>query len=259
MKAIQLNNFPTRWNDIPSKQLQKIAKLLFSDVTEKVFDLKMLFLLLNIKWWQFYKRRKVNIMLKHILLNDIKKHYKFIYTSCNLTTFSTRLKAGKTMWYACGDRLSNLTIGEFSVTEDLFLQWHNTKNIEFLRYLAAVLYQPVLPPNRVAFQKDHLKSNYTKLSKLKTNQLLAIGLAYQGCKLHVAKTYPVVFPKAKKTDSDKESTQPKIIQKTSGLSKVTLQMAGGKFGAYNETNNTNMYVFLDEFTEQLKQEQNAKS
>lgn len=255
MKAIQLNNFPTSWNTIPQQQLLKIAPLFSSDLKGKQFDLQLLLLLLNVKWWQFRKHRKVNALLSNRVLADIKQHYEFMYTSCSLTTFIGPLKINRKLWYPCDDRFSNLSIGEFSVTEDLFLQWHNTNNIEYLRYLAAVIYQPVDALNRAVFEKKYLESNYKRLAKLNTNQLLAIGLSYRGCKSQLAKKYKKVFPAPKKST---ETPTVKIKQNTTGLSKVTLQMAGGKFGAYNETNNTNVYVFLDEFTEQLIQQEDAK-
>lgn len=234
---------PTQWNDLTTRQLKKIAVLFQQELKPLLLDYKLLYVLLNVRWWQIVKYRKFLIAVKNIHFKDLKEQYKWVYNQTELTTFIPVLKK---QFHAPSDRLSNFTVDEFAHTEDLFLGWYKTKNIEYLHYLTAVLYRENdKKEKRLPFEKAELEKRAKYFSVLPKSTLLAIALSYQGCRTYITKQFPVIFPKSTATKTSK-------LPSNSGFGKIILHFAGGKFGTYNETRTTNLYTFLSEFEEQLK-------
>lgn len=234
---------PQSWNELSVWQLKKIASLLHSE-TSVLFDYKVFMVLLKVRWWAFRKKWKIRKVLKEVSLSMLKTHYNWFYGSLELTVFIPTLKATSQVWNAPADRLTNISIDEFSHAEDLYLGWNASKDFEYLRYLAAVLYRENDDNGkRVKFDKTELDKRAKQIEKTNQKTLLAILLTYQGSRGYLFAQYPTVFPKRKGTAK---------APKTSGFGKLVLHFSGGKFGTYNETKNTNVYTFLDEFEEQLK-------
>ncbi len=232
---------PKSWNELSDSQFKQLAKLLLSEKKGLHFDLKCLRILLNIRWHQVGKRLKLVYVLSQIPLKELKKHYEYIYTANDRTIFLEKLNG----FFAPLNKLTNLTVDEFSVADDLHIKWRETGNKEYLIYLAAVLYSDTKQP-RTYFDKNNLPEKIKHFQKLSIEELHSVELAYFGCKYNLVKRYPYAFPKGTK----------KVTNSKYGFSKVILQMAGGKFGNHEQTKSTNIYTFLEEFNENLK---NAKS
>lgn len=249
-------SFPETWNKLTNKQLIKVAKLFFSKNSTVIFDEKLFKILVNCKWYKFRLRRKIILLFKNVPLSEIKKHYFDFYENQNLTRFISSFKLGKHKYYAPLDRLSNLTIGELSVAEDLFLGYQNNAEnkaedygSEYLRYLTALLYVQSNSPTRPKFIKENLSSQVEKLKKLKPEIVFATALSYKGCKDYISSLpkYKKIFPKVKKS---KAKTQ-KLKKSSSGLGDLILAMSGKTFGDYEQTFNTNVYTFLDNYVREL--------
>ena len=240
---------PESWNELTVWQLKKIAHMVHSENHGILFDYKVFLVLLKVRWWAFFKKWKLNKVLKETPLSVLKTHYNWFYDSLELTVFIPTLKATSQLWHAPADRLTNITMDEFSHAEDLYLGWSDSKDFEYLRYLAAVLYRENDDNGkRVKFDKTELDKRTKQIKKINQKNLLAIVLSYQGSRGYLFAQYPTVFPKTK---------QAVKAPKTSGFGKLVLHFSGGKFGTYNETKNTNVYTFLSEFEEQLKKKPNA--
>ncbi|WP_028890878.1 hypothetical protein [Tenacibaculum sp. 47A_GOM-205m] len=236
---------PTNWNDLTVRQQKQLALLLHKGISGVVFDYQVLKILMNVRWWQFFKYRKLLKITKSAHFEELKKHYSWLYNDLQLTTFIPKLKKE---YLAPADRLTNFTVEEFSHTEDLFLTWHKTKDFEALHYLAAVLYRENNDlGKRVEFDKTELDKRAANFSKLPKSTLLAIALSYQGCKLYITRKFPLIFPAAPKKQNKKNK-----LPNSSGFGKLILHFSGQKFGTHNETKNTNLYTFLSDFEEQLK-------
>ena len=235
---------PESWNDLNAWQLKKIAAYSHSNLSGDIFDYKVFLVLLNIRWWQFRKKWKAQKTIRNAGFSSLKEHYTWLQSDLNLTTFIPKIKVKSINWHAPSDRINNLTIDEFSHAEDLYLGWFNSKDIEYLQYLAAVLYREKdAKKKRIIFDKTELNSRAKSLANLHPQTLLAILLSYQGSRAYVFSQFPTVFPKPKG-----KSKPPK----TSGFGKLVLHFSGGKFGTHNETKTTNLYTFLSEFENQLK-------
>jgi hypothetical protein len=218
-----------------------------------VFDYYILVSLLDVRWWQLRKKWKLKKTLQNALLSDLKTHYDWMYNSLDLTRFIPRIKLKKilktkTVLYPPGDRINNLTADEFAHAEDLFLGWYNSKDLEYLVYLTALLYRE-LDQNgkRIPFDKSELESRAAVLSKIDTRILYAIFLSYAGCRNYLAEQFPTIFPKPE---------SPQKPPKSSGFGKLILELSGKKFGTYMETTSTNIYTFLSDLELELKKHQN---
>ena len=239
---------PTTWNDLSDNQLKRLAGV-FHSKKNKIQDVLVFFTLLNIKWWQFRKAYKASIVLKNVGISELKKHYNFIYKKQERTKFISCFKIKNKQLFAPNERITNLTVDEFAHAEDLYLGWHKTKDIEYLQYLTAVLYREKdTKGKRLVFDKTELEERAKALRKTDKNIFLATALTYQGCREYLYTQFPKVFPVNNKKQQAPNS---------SGFGKLILHLSGAKFGAHNETKNTNVYTFLSEFEEQLKNQPNA--
>jgi len=137
--------------------------------------------------------------------------------------------------------IANLTADEFAVVDDLHIKWRETKNIEYLQYLASALYTAT--PKRPVFDKNELHTLAIPFAKLPLQKLFAIEMAYFGCKNNLVKRFPKAFPKPAPGQ-----TKPK---KKYGFSKVILSMAKGDLSKLEQIKKVNIYTFLEQFEEDL--------
>jgi len=234
---------PKSWNELSDGQFKKLAKLLLSEKQGVAFDLKCFRILLDIRWWQFSKRMELTYVLSQIPIKELKKHFDFIYTTNDRTIFPAEING----YFAPFDKITNLTADEFSVADDLHIKWRQTQNKDYLIYLAAVLYSKTKQPREV-FDKNNLPDKIKYFQKVTAADLLRVDLAYFGSKNNLVKRFPKAFPKSTK----------KVTGSKYGFGKVILQMAGGKFGNHEQTKLTNIYTFLEEFEQNLKDAKDAQ-
>lgn len=250
MKKIKVT-IAQSWNELTTWQLKTIAALFHRDLTPRLFDAYIFYAIMDVRWWQFYKRYKVQVIIRNVGMTELKKHYSWLYKDNNLTKFIPQLMSKNGILFSPMARLINLTIDEFAHTEDLFLGFNKTKKIEYLRYLAAVLYRENdSNGKRIPFEKNELDARALALSKIDNKTLFAIGLTYQGCRNYMYPKFPHVFPQR---EVDPEAPAP-VAPSGSNLGKLVLALSGAKFGTHNETKSTNLYIFMSEFEEQLKAE-----
>lgn len=238
---------PKTWDEIPDNTLKRIVWLLSTLNPSKKQDILIFLALQNIKFWQFAKLRKTLKVFKIVPLSELKKHYMFLFKDIELKRFIPQIKIGRTIYYAPGKRLHNITIDEFAICEDLFFQFHATNNIEFIRMLAAVLYRPKINGQKIIFDQNYLSEITDKFKDVPVPKLLTIAFSYKGSSLFIQKLYPNVF---KKSDTAKAETTYKPQKPSFG--KIVVDLAGGKFGNVKETKETNVHDFLSELNNLLK-------
>ena len=253
MKNIKIL-LPKSWNELTNRQLERLA-LLFSTMQPSAkFDIAVLFILLDIKWWQYIEKAKVRIVLWNVPMSELRKNYNFIYTKNDRTIFLPFLKT-KTQYlkpntyFAPQDRIANLTCDEFAVADDLHIKWRETKNPEYLQYLAAVLYTPT--KKRPEFDKNELHDKAKAFSKAPIEKLLAIEITYFGCKNNIVKRFPKAFPKASREASGTKN-------KKYGFGKVILAMAKGDLSKLEAIKKVNIFAFLEQFEDDLIQASKQK-
>lgn len=240
MKAIKIH-IPKSWDEMGEKQFEKIAFHFSASATDVKFYIRIFFLLTNVKWWQFSKKAKMRIVLRTLPLSDLHKTYEYVFKENNRTIFPENIKIGKIKYFPPQNRIANFTADEFAIVDDLHIKWRETKNIEYLQYMAAVLYTET--KTRPFFDKNELHDKAKPFSKLEIKKLLAIELAYFGCKNNLVKRFPKAFPKQKPG-----AVQP---QKKYGFSKVILSMSKGDLSKLDLIKKVNIYTFLEQFEEDL--------
>ena len=246
--AINLT-IPTNWNSLKPNQIKNLAYLFHSGAKGIIFDYRVLFNLLNIKWYQLLKFRNLQRALSAMPLKTIKNEYQWLYNALGLTKFVPKIKTQSRTLFAPANRITNLTIDEFAHADDLFLGWHHKKDFEYLHYLTAVLYRELTPEGkRTPFDKNELETRAKALAKTSKKTLLAVALSYQGSRAHLSRQFPVIFPKPTESKPNQKRNRPS----SSNFGRVVLHLSGGKFGPHAETKQTNVYTFLTEFQEQLK-------
>ncbi|PKH50870.1 hypothetical protein CXF68_09300 [Tenacibaculum sp. Bg11-29] len=246
---------PTSWNELTDIQLNKIAILFFSETSDILFDVALFKILNKYAWYKLKLRIKIKLLLKNVPMIDIKNLYLNFYTKQNLTRFISEVKANRKTYYAPADRLTNLTIGEFSMCEDLFLSFQNNINnkaagygVPALRWLAAVLYsdQKII---RADLDKNQLPFLVQDFKNVPVGFLYSMALSYKGCKDYIAslEKYKIIYPAPKTEDKP-----PKKLT-SANINKLIMAVAdNGIFGTYKENFTTNIYTFLDYYAEKLK-------
>jgi hypothetical protein len=239
-------NIPQSWDELSTSQLIKIASYFKQQKTGKELQLLVYLTLVNAKWYQFKKWYHALKVLRYMTLNELAEHYSWVFLQTDRTKFIPTIKVKKEILFAPGNRLHNITIEEFALCEDFFFHYNQTNNVEYLRYIAAILYREKQNNHKIEFIKWELDERYKTLSKIPKKQLYAIGLCYKGSTLEIQTMYPHVFKKttATTTTTTKQPEPP-------GLGKVINSFAGGKFGNLWQTKRTNVHDFLAEFNNQL--------
>lgn len=248
MKAIKIT-LPKSWNELTNRQLERLALFFSTTQPSAKFDIAVLFILLDIKWWQYIQKAKVRIVLWNVPMSEIRKNYNFIYTKNDRTSFLPFLKIKSynlkpTIFFAPQDRIANLTCDEFAVADDLHIKWRETKEVEYLHYLAAVLYTNT--KKRPDFDKNELHEKAKRFSRVPIKKLLAIEITYFGCKNNIVKRFPKAFPKANPEASGTKN-------KKYGFGKVILSMAKGDLSKLETIKKVNIFAFLEQFEDDLIQ------
>jgi len=241
MKTIKIS-LPKSWNELSDRQLEKLAVLFNTRKTDRLFHLQVFIILANVRWWQFRKAAKLYVVVKDVPLSELQKHYSFIYSANERTAFPEYMITKKEAFFSPMERLVNLTAEEFAMADDLHSLWHKERHRKALEYLAAVLYSTA-PNVRPPFERNELEVKAALFRTVPMEKLLAMELAYAGCKNYIVARFPKAFPRSAKATPQKG--------KKYGFGKVVLTMAGGKFGDHEKTRRTNIYTFLEEFEENL--------
>ena len=242
--------FPKSWNELSILQLERISKLFYTTSPGALFDLRILYILLDVKWWQYIEKAKIRIVLWNVPMSEIRKNYDFIYSKNDRTSFLPFLKICRlksvncTLFFPPQDRIVNLTCDEFAVADDLHIKWRETKNIEYLHYLTALLYTN--KKKRPDFDKNELHEKAKVFSKVPIEKLLAIEITYFGCKNNIVKRFPKAFPKANPEASGSKN-------KKYGFGKVILAMAKGDLSKLEAIKKVNIFAFLEQFEDDLIQ------
>lgn len=240
-------NLPQSWNELNPRQLKKIAGYFRQNKTGKELQLLIYLALIDAKWYQFKKWFYALKVLRYMTLSELSLQFSFIFLESNRTKFIPVLKLKNQLLYAPGNRLHNISAEEFALCEDFFFHYNQTGNVEYIRYIVAVLYREKHANHKVEFIKWELDERYQQLAKLSKQTLYAIALCYKGSTLEIQPMYPHVFKKPTKASEHTTAANPQ----PPGLSKIIHNMAGGKFGNLWHTKRTNVHDFLNELNTQL--------
>lgn len=254
--------FPQSWNELSRQQLLFVADnwtswqsiLRISENLSKVRAILVL-ALCGLK----NKRQRLQLCKALALVNErsganILECTDFLFQNIDLT--KNLLPTVNVGWfkklYGPGDKLADLTVEEFSFAFGLFNQYNRTGNETVLPTLMACLYRPKNPDFaktgelRSPFNNKLIDVNEKAIKALPKPYHHAVYLYFLGCIEFLAKNYPNVFSRAESGSKGGGSFFDSVMA-----------ISGGKFGPFDSTKNTNLYIILREL-ERLIKENNKK-
>jgi hypothetical protein len=238
---------PSNWSEITEEQLIIWVKLCAKEITtaQALMFVSPLFYCLPKKMY-FLLNVAQQIQLadgfKYLLDNQL-----FTWVIPNIRVHHLKKYRGPE------ERLSTSTIEEFKTAEFLYHAYLQSRNENLLDQLIACLYRPVSKRNngkdeRKVFSEVDVIRNAGKMHKLNKHLRAAILFNYEGCRSFIVSRYPTVFIPGDGTTS----------AKLPDLSPLIKTVAGGKFGSYKETEQVNLYVFLDHLRDEIEESNRKK-
>src|SRR5690606_15819044 len=206
-------NIATNWNELSPRQRNKISDLVFSseEGSKGVYFATLYHLFCPSKCFSV-KGLKENYKFLRLILQvrfrDLIPYAEFIFKDLSLTKFPKYVTVSGKRYYGPADRLSNVSIDELNFAYKFYFDWITTKDISALDRLVTVIYRPARKKKRgdirEFFDKENIMGRGTVFPKLPLDQKIAIGLAFKGSVDYMFAKFPVLFPPAQKSKSDKK-------------------------------------------------------
>lgn len=155
--------------------------------------------------------------------------------------------------YGPADKLSNITINEFSFALNYYNLYNKYEKDEHLDLLVACLYRTkkynweASGDIRSDFNTFTADKYLSEIKNINYAHKQVVYLYFHSCIELFSKIFPFVFSKAESGNSDSKQTFLDVI----------LKISGGKFGSYNETSSQNAIIILRDLNTLLKE--NAKN
>ena len=239
---------PSSWAEITPKQLRVWAKVCL--LKTKVSDaLKAItFIFFGIKEKVFEQLEDEQHHQIHSKISFLQKNTCFFWV---IPSFTFLLKK----YYGPANRLSNLTINEYRVTELYYQLFIKQNDVKHLHYLIATLYRPkrgeVIKNDVRADYNEYQMARRAKYFKwLPASLKYATLFNYEGCRYYIQD-----HPKFKKLFKKGEAGKKEMLF---DYDTMIQGVAGGIFGTYKETGETNLYTFLERVVKQIEDVENLK-
>ena len=195
-------NYPSKWEDLSSKQLIKCLNILEAN-TLIVAQVKILYYLSN---WRFktilvlLKPKAKTDYLAAVELSSFRQIIDFVQIPPSFQVWKfPYLKVNGIKWIGPSDAFNNLTIGEFGRAEDFYkhLQKEPNNTIYLNRFLAC-LYRPkkyILVGKRKPFTEDCIMDNYQKFNNVPLEMKKAILLNFSATRENLFGRFKNAFTK----------------------------------------------------------------
>lgn len=244
---------PQTWNELSQTQLQNIVYQIYCFRTTIKDNAKAVALATTKLYLQLGKELlrgnnwfSIQKALREIQPKEFLPWLEFIYKGVDRTKFLPAFKYKKVWYHPPAQRLRNITIAEFAFADAAFYQWHTTERFIWLDVLCATLYRPAAEnptqmDNRIPYVKQAVDARADIISNIPLPKKLAIAACYEGCRHHIANTYPTIFPKAPEVKEDKKPVKQKYVS----FGKIIIEKLDGDPSKLEQTNNVLAYDFLN--------------
>jgi len=235
------------WNDLNDWQLQEIAHLYLNtpveNFSEAYFQMIIIIYQKSNLSSDIYKWDKLR---RNVPISELGKYTTFIKDTADYFSFPEIPGLIKP-----ADAIGDITVRQFNAIDTYFYFWNKDRTKLNLKRLVASLY-------RIKEDYDDLDISAVDAitRKIPVKQMEAIALAYLFTRNEISKTFPVVFPKAKK-ESEEKKLQPVFTKKDDqfipfdkiiiGMSMDELQPLGKK----QDVNKVRVYEFLSVLSESI--------
>lgn len=231
---------PESWNDLTDHQMRSLGRA-YRHKGDR-FDYSVFYILTHKRNYSRKYKKQLQIVIDMTPISELKKFYRWFYEDVNREVFISLIGFVKPM-----DRIFNLSIEEFAVADDLNNRFLETGDFNFLQHLCAAIYLKKNERFDILLQNKRAE----RMKRITPEELFAVHICWNGCKAHLMKKFPKVFPNVKKAMDNNRN-------KGKGFLDVVLQMSGQKFGTHNETKRTPVHTFLEEFQNTIIQQEKWK-
>jgi hypothetical protein len=242
---------PAAWSELTDEQL-----LIWVKICAKNVEPEQALLFVSSAFYGIPKRLffKLNAAQMIALADD----FKFLLINNLYAWLIPEIKVGwRKKFHGPADRFSTSSIAEFRTCESYYHAYKHTGKEYHLDLLIASLYRPLAtgPLSKLLGDKNNGKDGRKlfsevdvvrhahRMRKLDKHLRAAILFNYEGCRSFVVKRYPTVFITS---DGEASNRLPEI-------NPLIKTIAGGKFGTYKETENTDLYLFLDHLRDEIEE------
>lgn len=266
MNTIRLDNikqkFPENWNECTLSQLLGIYSLLLPNTIigpKSLAKTIVVLKLINARFYRFRFLRKFEKLPKHMIIQVFFPIVEKLLEKNTLTEFKLKhFRVWFKKYYAPADGLANITIEEFRFLDPMYVNYKKTGETHWLDGIVGILYRKKREdynPTSVDYKGDiredfnehQIIRNSKIASKLSLEKRQLIFLTYEGCRNEIIDSCSNLF--------NSEESQEK--GRNSGYGGLITELAGDKFGDYNQTCKTNLitaFNYLDEQAEKLKKQ-----
>lgn len=238
---------PAKWDEMSRKQLLSWCNVLRMELNRKEALSMAVLLMYNIP-------RSVFKVFSPV--QDVQLRQTMVWlTNNNLTkNILGNVSILFRKYHGPANRLSNLTIGEYRRTELFYDMYRINGEKKFLYLLAATLFRPAGGGSGNDIRCRLTERGIIRRAKffswaLHPTALMAIKIFYEGCRDAIMESHKVVYQRASK--------EPKLLQRRApafqDLEDHILAYSGGKLGNFNETQETNLYIFLKNMTQRIEE------
>lgn len=246
-KPVELT-VPRSWNELSNKQLIQAAKVLGAALPRDEMRMRLLTVLVNVPWyslrayWWWFQ-------LDEDALPDLLSLTDFLFESNDLTDWKIKWVKpfGSPALYGPFNRLSNITLHEFSYADTAFNAYLETEDQHQLNKLIAVLYRPAVDHSandpREPFDQYKLEKRARKIARLSWPVRLAILYNWIGCRSMITDMFPKIF-------SQKDGKASRF-----GWADVIVSTAGQKFGTVDQTADANLFNILIHHKQQIEEQE----
>jgi hypothetical protein len=241
---------PAKWEELTQEQL-----IIWMKICAKHIEPTQALMFVSAAFCGLPKREyfRLNAAQQVWLANE----FRYLLGNKLYVWIISKLNIGRvTVYQGPSDYLSTSTIDEFNAAESFYQMYRHDGNEQYLDQLIACLYRPVArfwqknngKDARKIFSEVDVIRNARKMQKLDKHLRAAILFNYEGCRSLIMARYPTVFIPG-------DGNEP---AKLSNLAPLIKTVAGGKFGIYKETEQTNLYAFLDHLRDEIEESQKKK-
>jgi hypothetical protein len=245
---------PANWSELTREQLISWVKICAKNIAPDkalMFVSHLFYGLTKTMYFQLNAAQQIQLAdcFKYLLNNQL---FTWLIPSIKVELFKGSVLGRN--YQGPADLLSTSTIEEFKASESFYHAYLQRKDERFLDQLIACLYRPNSKTHnngkdeRKTFSEVDVNRNAGKMRRLDKHLRAAILFNYEGCRSFVVSRYPTVFIAGDGTASNKLPDLGPLIK----------TVAGGKFGSYKETEQMNLYTFLDHLKDEIEESNRKK-
>jgi hypothetical protein len=248
MASLVINNVPYKgpdgWSDLNREGLLHLARLqpqLAEKPTARYLLIKHLF---GVPMDRFLR-------LRESLLVQCEPVIGWLYEKNTLSKWLIpSVETPRTTLYGPKSRLADLTAEEFCYTEALYEQWVSTQKEEYLHAIFAYLYREAhwWTGKRKGFKVQKSDGYIRSTKNVPLYLKRAVLINYAGCRNYIISLHPHIWKKAQ--EHDNETVHERNFTRWTS---IFLNLAGDKFGTYDQTLKTDLWLVLEDMEMKAKQ------